>query len=139
MITKTVPALLCTPTGHYPTNRTTPELATALTSEALCDPEFPRPWSRASPTMLYPPVFPPCLVVRSIRTRNRDADAHAFGRPRSARASRAAGEGDASRREQRAEDARRREAQRQEVEIRPGSAVRRGWLPRLSEGPAEAR
>ncbi len=30
MITKPVPALLSTPTGHYPTSRTTPELATAL-------------------------------------------------------------------------------------------------------------
>ncbi len=30
MITKPVPVLLCTPTGHYPTSRTTPELATAL-------------------------------------------------------------------------------------------------------------
>ena len=33
MITKPVPALPCTPTGHYPTSRTTPELATALTIE----------------------------------------------------------------------------------------------------------
>ena len=30
MITKPVPALLCAPTGHNPTSRTTPELATAL-------------------------------------------------------------------------------------------------------------
>jgi len=30
MITKPVPALLCTPTGHTPTSRTPPELATAL-------------------------------------------------------------------------------------------------------------
>jgi hypothetical protein len=30
MITKPVPALLCTPTRHNPTSRTTPELATAL-------------------------------------------------------------------------------------------------------------
>lgn len=30
MITKSVPALLCAPTGHNPTSRTTPELATAL-------------------------------------------------------------------------------------------------------------
>ncbi|MGW1530275.1 transposase family protein, partial [Streptomyces sp. NPDC002159] len=30
MITKPVPALLCTPTGHGPTNRPTPELAQAL-------------------------------------------------------------------------------------------------------------
>lgn len=30
MITKPVPVLLCTPTGRYPTNRTTPKLATAL-------------------------------------------------------------------------------------------------------------
>lgn len=30
MITKPVPALLRTLTGHYPTNRTTPEPATAL-------------------------------------------------------------------------------------------------------------
>ncbi len=29
MITNPVPALLSTPTGHYPTNRTTRELATA--------------------------------------------------------------------------------------------------------------
>ena len=32
MITKPVPALLCTPTGHNPTSRNTPELATALSS-----------------------------------------------------------------------------------------------------------
>ncbi|MFE0646625.1 hypothetical protein ACFW2Y_34245, partial [Streptomyces sp. NPDC058877] len=30
MITKPVPAPLCTPTGHGPTNRPTPELAQAL-------------------------------------------------------------------------------------------------------------
>jgi hypothetical protein len=30
MITKPVPALLCAPTSHNPTSRTTPELASAL-------------------------------------------------------------------------------------------------------------
>jgi 8-oxo-dGTP pyrophosphatase MutT (NUDIX family) len=34
MITKPVPALVCAPTGHNPTSRTTPELAAALVHAA---------------------------------------------------------------------------------------------------------
>ena len=41
MITKPVPALLCTPTGRYPTSHTTPELATALLSR-LAHPASPQ-------------------------------------------------------------------------------------------------
>ena len=39
MITKPVPALLCAPTGHNPTSRTTPELATALADRGAGAPD----------------------------------------------------------------------------------------------------
>jgi transposase/transposase-like protein len=47
MITKPVPALLCTPTGHNPTSRTPPELATAL-----ADVPVPRRGPKLAPLLL---------------------------------------------------------------------------------------